>query len=155
MRRLLLVAITSLLAVQAANAETNRDTRYQPSFASETRAGYSETQIDTNRIRVSFTGEAGTDRESVENNLLYRAAEVTMQRGYDWFTVINHTVEENTETIRRGPPLPPIGPKAKHEVSRYQAVSEIVMMKGARPADTTTSYEARVIQANLQWKIVR
>jgi hypothetical protein len=150
-----LLAFAGILLAHAANAETARGTRYQPSFASETRAGYSETQIDTNRLRVSFTGEAGTDRESVETNLLYRAAELTMQRGYDWFTVINHSVEENTETIRRGPPLPPIGPKAKHEVSRYQAVSEIVMMKGARPAENTSSYEARAIQANLQWKIVR
>src|SRR5689334_19743207 len=122
-RRLILLAFASLVGIQAATAET-RETRYQPSFASETRAGYSETQIDANRIRVSFTGEAGTDRESVESNLLYRAAEVTMQRGYDWFTVINHSVEENTEAVRRGPPLPPIGPKARREVSRYQAVSE-------------------------------
>jgi hypothetical protein len=154
MRRIILLAFASLVAVNAATAET-RDTRYQPSFASETRAGYSETQIDVNRIRVSFTGEPGTDRESVENNLLYRAAELTMQRGYDWFTVINHSVDQNTETIRRGPPAPPIGPRAKQEVSRYQAVSEIILHKGARPSENTNVYEARVIQANLQWKIVR
>lgn len=156
MRRLLptimCAAAAAVISTNAAFAES-RSTRYQPSFASDSRSGYSETQIDTNRVRVSFTGEPGTDRESVESNLLYRAPELTMQRGYDWFSVIDHSVEENMETIRRGPPAPPVGPLAKKQVSRYQAVSEIVLHKGVKPAEQTNAYEARVIQANLQWKI--
>ncbi len=138
----------------AAHADT--PTVYQPSNFSKTSSGYYETQLDVNRLRVVFAGEAGTDRETVEANLLYRAAEVTVQRGFDSFTVVDHAVDTRTETQRKGPPLPPlpIGPKRETEVTRYTASSEIIMFKG-KPADQPTAYDARVTQTNLQFKVAR
>lgn len=51
--------------------------------------GYSDTQLDSNTVRVSFYGNAFTSRENVENNMLRRCAEVTIQRGYDYFIIIS------------------------------------------------------------------
>jgi hypothetical protein len=79
--RALLLAATAALIATTASAETR--TTYQPAVTSRSHSGYSETQIDANRLRVSFRGNSGASRESVETNLLYRAAELTLQRGYD------------------------------------------------------------------------
>lgn len=158
MRRFLLAAACLAIAIAtfaglgiAAHADT--PTVYQPSNFSKNSTGYYETHLDVNRLRVVFTGEAGTDRETVEANLLYRAAEVTVQRGFDSFTVVDHAVDTRTETQRKGPPLP-IGPKRETEVTRYTASSEIIMFKG-KPADQPTAYDARVTQTNLQYKVTR
>jgi hypothetical protein len=153
MLRILLTAVTASMLTGGAVADT--PTVYQPSAISQTRSGYSETQIDVNRLRVMFAGENGTERETVESSLLYRAAEITVQRGYDYFVVVDHSVDAKTETIRKGPPLPPIGPKRTEDVTRYTATSEIIMYKGARPAEKPEAYDARTVQTNLQWRIVR
>ncbi|MFT3724358.1 MAG: hypothetical protein QM773_12295 [Hyphomonadaceae bacterium] len=154
LRRVIFTAIAAAFLSEAAIAGTT--TIYQPSTISKTQSGYSETQIDVNRLRIVFAGEFGTDRETVEANLLYRASEATIQRGFDYFIVVNHSVDTQTQTQRKGPPLPPIGPgKKSQEVARHTAASEILMFKGARPADKPEAYDARITQTNLQWRIVR
>lgn len=50
--------------------------------------GYSDSHLDSNTIRVSFYGNGYTSRETVENNLLYRSAEVTVQNGYNYFIIV-------------------------------------------------------------------
>ena len=90
MRTLLFAAAAALIATSA-SAETR--TTYQPITQSWSHSGYSETQIDTNRLRVTFRGNTGASRESVESNLLYRAAELTLQRGFDYFVVVGHSVD--------------------------------------------------------------
>lgn len=47
--------------------------------------GYSEQQIETNRFRVTY--RAG-DAIAAEDGALRRAAEVTLEEGYDYFTVV-------------------------------------------------------------------
>src|SRR5690606_16005552 len=49
--------------------------------------GFSDTKIQSNRFRVSFKGNEKTKRETVENYLLYRAAEITQDQGQDYFVV--------------------------------------------------------------------
>ncbi len=49
--------------------------------------GYSDSRIDSNTVRVSFYGNGHTSQEKVENSMLYRCAEVTLQDGYDYFTI--------------------------------------------------------------------
>ena len=57
--------------------------------------GYSEQRIEENRYRVSFAGNSATSRQTVEDYLLYRAAELTVQTGHDWFEVVDRdTVQE-------------------------------------------------------------
>lgn len=47
--------------------------------------GYTDRQISDNRWRVTFTGNSVTPREMVENDLLLRAAEVTLATGHSHF----------------------------------------------------------------------
>lgn len=138
-------ALTFALAASAA-----AQTLYQPSSESRGRYGYAETQIDINRVRVSFSGNSRTDRESVELNLLYRAAETTLQRGFDYFVVVDHNVEQRTDYDRMGPPRM----ASYNESSRYQAVSDIVMFNGVRPP-VANAFDARTVRANLATRITR
>jgi hypothetical protein len=48
--------------------------------------GYAETAIESNRYRVTFNANAG-GRQRAEDFALRRAAELTLQQGYDWFIV--------------------------------------------------------------------
>lgn len=69
------------------------------------RGGYSEERISENQYRVVFVGNPHTPPDRVEQFLLRRAAELTLQHGYDWFRATNKVVEGNIRTIQtsRGP----------------------------------------------------
>lgn len=58
--------------------------------------GYSDERLAENRYRVTFTGNSSTRRETVENFLLLRAAEVTREAGYSWFVFDNRDTEAKT-----------------------------------------------------------
>jgi hypothetical protein len=72
------------------------------------RTGYTDRELTRTRYRVTFTGNSVTPRETVENYLLLRAAEVTRAAGYPDFvfdtrnTRANHTYD----AIPYGPPDP-------------------------------------------------
>ncbi len=70
-------------------------TAYAPA-ADEHGAGYSDQRLATNRYRVSFVGNAATRRDTVENFLLLRAAEVTRDAGYQWFEFDTRNTESKT-----------------------------------------------------------
>jgi hypothetical protein len=63
------------------------------------RTGYTDRALTQTRYRVTFTGNSVTPRETVENYLLLRAAEVTRAAGYPAFmfdtrnTRANHTYD--------------------------------------------------------------
>jgi hypothetical protein len=80
-------------------------TPYQPYVAEGARGthgGYSEQQLAPDLFLVRFHGNELASRERVEGYLLYRAAELTLQHGFDWF----HPVTSHTE----------------HEISTYTTV---------------------------------
>jgi hypothetical protein len=60
--------------------------------------GYSEQRIEADRWRVAFSGNSMTSRETVETYLLYRAAELTLQQGNDWFAIVQRDTEKKTQT---------------------------------------------------------
>jgi hypothetical protein len=72
------------------------------------RTGYTDRALTQTRYRVTFTGNSVTPRETVENFLLLRAAEVTRAAGYSAFmfdtrnTRANHTYD----AMPYGPPGP-------------------------------------------------
>lgn len=151
MRLFLLAAAITAAAVAAAQAET---TPYQP--AARAPYGYAETQTDVNRVRVSFAGNPDTSRETVELYLLYRAAELTLQRGFDYFVVADHSVDTSSQYAASGPPVPPIMPPRRYrEISSHTAVSDIIMHRGAHPLGVTNAYDARTVYANLAGRISR
>ena len=90
MRILMLTAALAAAVVADARAET---TPYQPSSASRP-YGYAETQLDVNRVRVSVAGNGETSRETVETYLLYRAAELTLDRDYARFAGLKWSLPE-------------------------------------------------------------
>lgn len=59
--------------------------------------GFSDQKLDEGRYRVTAEGNSSTDRTTVENYVLYRAAEITLREGGDYFIV----VDSNTEAMRR------------------------------------------------------
>lgn len=74
-------------------------TPYQPQIAGQrVSGGYSETRLGETRYRVRFAGNTLTSRNTVEDYLLYRAAELTAQSGYDWFRITDHTTEADRRT---------------------------------------------------------
>lgn len=64
--------------------------------------GYADQQIETDRWRVSFSGNSLTDRETVETYLLYRAAELTDQQGFDWFRVVERDTDADSRLVATG-----------------------------------------------------
>src|SRR4051812_30110703 len=69
-------------------------TPYQPLQAGNaTSGGYSDQRISRDRYRVVFQGNSITQRETVERYLLYRAAELTTQAGYDWFELVDRNTD--------------------------------------------------------------
>jgi hypothetical protein len=82
-------ALAAVLALAAAGLSgCVTPTPYQPLVKGTSAAGgYSETRIEPDRWRVTFAGNTATKRETVETYLLFRAAELTLQNGYDWFSV--------------------------------------------------------------------
>ena len=74
-------------------------TPYQPLGQNRAASGgYFEEQIESNRFRVTFSGNSMTSRDTVERYLLYRAAELTRQRGYDWFVMADRNTERRSRT---------------------------------------------------------
>lgn len=71
-------------------------TPYQPLGYPGERGGYTNQQIDGTHWRVSFIGNTLTSRQQVETYLMYRAAELTLQQGYQCFTVVNRDTHRDT-----------------------------------------------------------
>lgn len=154
-------------------------TPYQPlARGNQTSGGYSEQRIEENRYRVTFAGNSFTTRQRVENYLLYHAAELTVQAGYDGFTMVARATDPNVQTHVMSDPFRPgpwgwWGPTWRYRyggywrswdpwgydpfwadtvdvrtVTRYEASAEIVMFRGRRP-DDPRSFDARQVIQNL------
>lgn len=147
MRLFILAAAASLLAACASQ------TAYQ-ARSEDNRYGYAETQLEPNRVRISFNGNTMTDRETVDTFLLYRAAESTLEHGYDYFVVLNHNVAENSRYESTGAARPRFGGVSYREVSNYNAVADIAMFHGRKPPLLADAYDARAIQVNLQGRVM-
>ena len=98
MNRLLITAAVAALGVGLTACDTA--TPYQPAPPGPTRAstgyGYRDYRVDAAHWRVTFAGNSLTSRETVEKYLLYRAAELTVQQGADWFQTTDRHTDKNT-----------------------------------------------------------
>ncbi len=115
-----------------------------------------------------------TDRETVENYMLYRAAELTLQNGYDTFTIVNRDTDKDSRTRSYGgymgtrlsymyfvPRYGWVGawepywtPSRYEQVTRYEAYAEIVMTRGPKGSDPN-SFDAKQVSQNLANQIQR
>ena len=93
------VAFAAALAVAAGLAACATPTPYQPNLPGQsTSGGFSEMRVETNRFRVNFAGNSLTSRETVEGYLLFRAAELTVQQGYDHFSIVDRETNRDRRT---------------------------------------------------------
>ena len=128
---------------------------------------------------MSFAGNADTSRQTVESYMLYRAAQLTLNNGYDWFETVERHTQGQTEVV--GPYDPwwgPYGPYWRpywraygrggwgawgpgwgpgwdvNTITRFEASTEIVMHHGPKPADHPRGLDAHQVVTNLGPHIV-
>lgn len=102
MNKLILGAVAAAGALALAGCETA--TPYQPLYAAHGQAsgGFSEQQVEANRWRVTFAGNSLTSRERVERYLLFRAADITVGQGFDWFTTLDRNTDKKSSFYNTG-----------------------------------------------------
>jgi len=165
-----LIAIAAMAGALAACGSYG-PTPYQPGGGGA--RGFSETRIENDRWRISFKGNSLTNKETVENYMLYRAAELTLQNGFDTFTIVNRDTDKNSR-VRSWPGhldyfsytyfVPRLGwvreyepywtPGYYDQVTQYEAYAEILMGRGAKGSDPN-QFEARQVSQNLASLIER
>jgi len=135
-------------------------TTYHPA-ESDRAPGYSDERLADNRFRVTFTGNSVTPRQTVENYLLLRAAEVTHQAGYDWFVFDTRDTKKDTKYLTTFSAWPGWGPwhgaywhswrygfgpyedEDAMPITRYEAYAEIVLLTPEQ-----ARHEPRALQAS-------
>lgn len=139
--------------------------------------GFSDQRIEANRYRITFRGNSLTSRETVENALLYRAAELTVELGYDYFVTVENDTEAKKSYSSTSEPAfygrygygypfyrpyyafpyyaygwgwgSPYSDTYTREITRYSAVAFVAMYAGEKPADNPQAFDAREVMANL------
>jgi len=76
---------------------TPQPTAYQESSA-ESDFGYNETKLTETQYRIEFVGNRFTEESQINDYAMLRAAEVTIQKGYDWFTILTSETDRETKT---------------------------------------------------------
>ena len=153
---MLCLAMLGLLA-----ACGGQPTLYQPAVNGY---GYSDQQIEDNRYRVTFAGNDLTPADTVQNYLLYRSAELTLDRGYDYFTMVDRNLDRSTRYwgtaeprfgtgyfTRSGNFVSGLGMStySAEPIDRYTAYADVVMFKGEKPAGDVNAYDARSVLRQL------
>jgi hypothetical protein len=127
--------------------------------------GYRDQQLESNRYRVSFAGNSATPLDSVQDYALYRAAELTLASGHDYFKV----VERSTDTRSSGVGGPRIGVGVGSGSSGsglgvgvssilggggfaddYTVTLDVLMFDGEKPAADPDAYDAREVLRRLE-----
>src|SRR5579872_2803016 len=98
-------ALVAAIALTAGLSACETATPYQP-MAPHTKVwgGFTDQRIEADRYRVTFQGNSVTSRKTVETYLLYRAAELTLAQGYDWFEAAERHTDKSVETYVSGDP---------------------------------------------------
>jgi hypothetical protein len=143
------------------------------------RSGYSDRQIEANRFQVTFSGNGYTPRDTVEKYLLYRAAELTIQNGDDYFIMVNRDTDKQNRTYVNQPfgpgPWGGWGPSWRfygrgwgyhrwdpfwgdpfwaddvdvQTIQRYEATAEIIVGKGPKPANNVRAFDAHEVISHI------
>lgn len=133
-------------------------------------SGYTDERLAENRYRVTFSGNSGTPREQVEDFLLRRAAEVTLQSGFTHFVFDTRDTEARTyyrHTFDTWNGFGPFGPGFRPwywstwpyppepvmgesiPITRYTAYAEIVMLTVEQATQDPHAIKASDILARL------
>ncbi|HEY1223678.1 MAG TPA: hypothetical protein VGE54_00505 [Brevundimonas sp.] len=126
--------------------------------------GYTEQRIEANRYRVTYQGVG--DARPVSDLAFRRAAELTLEQGYDWFEVTQRFVDGRPDSAGGVRPSVSVG-YGSGSYGGYRASGggigvglnfsgpsptatalEIVMGRGQKP-DRTSAYDARSVRQSL------
>ena len=170
--------LTTLLGIALFSlAGCATQTPYKPA-AERGAEGYTETQLTENRYRITFVGNTVTPSETVKDFALLRAAELTLQHGYEWFRIMerdNDKKVNSATTVGGGFSSPShssvyqrcglvscqtvvshspgfstgLGVATTSTSSSYSYALEVVMGKAPMPQDAE-SYNARELAATLR-----
>ncbi|MEO8925579.1 MAG: hypothetical protein ABI306_00310 [Caulobacteraceae bacterium] len=92
-------AVIAALALVGGLAACETATPYQPlEKGTAASGGFTDQRLDGDHFRVTFQGNSLTSRETVETYLLYRAAELTVAQGFDWFETADRHTERDSRT---------------------------------------------------------
>ena len=127
--------------------------------------GYTDRQLAPNRWRVTFTGNSVTPREQVEDDLLLRAAQVTLAAGYSHFLFDSRDTQAKTDVTAFPEPGPiwgrgwrfhpafgygPLGPDVDIvTTTSYQAYAEIVVLTDDQAPHEPRAVDAQAVVRNL------
>lgn len=130
--------------------------------------GYAEQKIEGARYRVSYAGNDLTPRQTVENYLLYRAAELTLEQGHDYFIMVSPSTEAQTRYTQDINAFGSFGRYGWYPRSylgagigtsipstEYEAQAYVLMRSGKKPARDAGAFDAREVKQNLEPMIVR
>ena len=162
---LLLLGFALSVVVGCQSAST-----YRPA-ASPGGIGFSEERLDATHYRVRFTGNSHTSRETVENYLLYRAAEVTLADGYTHFMFLDADTEAKTRYRSTFDTWPgyglrgygyywhdwwwgrPMGFVDTRPITSYSAFASIVLLPAGEGANRAEAFDAGEVVATLGPKL--
>ena len=148
----------------------------QPDYREATKGGfgYTESKFTDTQYRVNFKGR-GTDKSKAMDYAMLRAAELTLEQGYDWFVVTDREILVDKENVQLSPQvgfsrryatLTDCGaltcrtsrfPRSQFETgvfiggseqSEIESILNIEMGKGAKP-NSGTSFDAKQVTENL------
>ncbi|MEM9618510.1 MAG: hypothetical protein AAF936_11165 [Pseudomonadota bacterium] len=145
-------------------------TPYAP--ADRSGRGYDDQKLEEGKYRVTFEGNSSTDRATIENYVLFRAAEITLRDGYDHFSILDQSTDAVSTFRTNGTTFGGAGfgrngffygggfggfggvGFANNTSTTRQRLSYVIGViiqaeKGDKPADSPNSYDARQLIDNL------
>lgn len=150
-------------------AACTKPTPYAPAAGDS--YGYSETKIDNDTTRIEVAGNSRTPRDLVENQLLYRAAQLAQERGAKTFVLVTRDTERNVQYWSQPAGIFPYGyggfgfgrpyrgfgfayaPVTTRAVDRYTIYAEARFYQDEPPAGLEPAYNAAEVLQNLKGKI--
>ncbi|WP_077340295.1 CC0125/CC1285 family lipoprotein [Pseudocolwellia agarivorans] len=160
---IMLVSMVGLLAACASSPEYRA--------AKNNGVGYQESILNQDKIRVHFKTRTDNKLKAIDYTFL-RAAELTVQQGYDWFVVTNRDVIIDGQNQPRSSIHTGIGTRRDcgiygcsnqpsthlgigfnlgEQGQEIESIVDIKLGKGVRP-EQQESYEAREIITNMRAK---
>ena len=129
--------------------------------------GYTDQQIDQNRFRVSYQGSSQTPRVTVENFLLLRAAQVSLQAGFPYFEFDTRDTKTKTTYFSTFTGWPGWGGYGRYgwygwdgpglyddtttvPITRYEAYAEIVLLTDSQGHGDPHALDAKSVVAHLE-----
>lgn len=158
------IAIAAAAMLLGLSACATEPAPYAPKTAEST-TGYTDLQLTATRYRITFTGNSATDRQRVEDYLLLRSAQVTINAGYSWFVFDTRNTQADTtyrSTFTGWPGWrsygyywhsytwgPPASMTARPS-TKYQAYAEIALLTDAQAKNEPRAVNAHEIVQHLK-----